>query len=64
MATLYVGQEKTVDTEQGYIVADDITIIKRTATTATFKPTKAGALSVTTRRNGVAVSISYEVREV
>jgi hypothetical protein len=63
-STLYVGQEHTVDTEQGYIVANNIVVVKRTATTATFKPTAAGLLSVTLRRNGNPVSISYEVREV
>lgn len=63
-STLYVGQEHTVDTEQGYIVANNIVVVKRTATAATFKPTAAGLLSVTLRRNGNPVSISYEVREV
>lgn len=63
-STLYVGQEHTVDTEQGYIVANNIVVVKRTATTATFQPTEAGLLSVTLRRNGNPVSISYEVREV
>jgi hypothetical protein len=62
--TLYVGQELTVETEKGYIVADNITIIKRTATSATFKATVAGRLTVTTRRDGKDVTISYEVREV
>lgn len=62
--TLYVGQEFTVETERGYVVADDITIVKRTATSATLKATKAGLLTVTTRRDGQDITISYEVREV
>lgn len=63
-STIYVGQEITVETEQGYIAANNIIITKRTATTATFKPTATGALQVTVRRNGVEAYISFDVREV
>lgn len=62
--TLYVGQEFTVDTEQGYIVAENINIIKRTATSVTFVVTQPGVLMIETRKSGNPVKNSYEVREV
>lgn len=62
--TVYVGAEITAPTEQGYLVADDIVIIKRTAAAVTFKAMTAGKLTVTTRQNGEEVTISYDVREV
>ena len=62
--TVYVGAEITVPTEQGYLVADNIVIIKRTAAAVTFKAMTAGKLTVTTRQNGNDLTISYDVREV
>ena len=62
--TVYVNQEFTVTTEKGYVKADNIVIVKRTATSATLKATKAGSLTITTRRDGEDITISYEVREV
>lgn len=63
-STIYVGAEVTVETEQGYLVADDIIITKRTGNAVTFKATAAGSLSVSIRRNGNIATISYDVREV
>ena len=62
--TIYVGAEVTVITEQGFLLADNIIITKRTATAVTFKATTAGKLSITTRQNGENKLISYDVREV
>lgn len=62
--TIYVGMEVTVETEQAYMAATDVKVIKRTATAVTFIPQRAGDLSVTVRRNGIERTLIYDVREI
>lgn len=62
--TLYVGKETEVSTENGYIRADDIKIIKRANDKVTLIPLKAGALSIVVLKDGSYETIDCIVKEV
>lgn len=62
--TVYIGMEITVATEQAYLAASNVKIVKRSASAVTFIPQQAGDLRVVVRQNGIERTLVYDVREI